>query len=136
MAHHKENFVSKYIFSMDHKMISKQFLITGMFMGAVAMVLSAIFRAHLENPESGIITPDEYLALVTIHGTIMVFFVLTGWLSGTFDNLLITLSQPAPITITSIVEFILFAAFIVLNVEGFNSSLLCSAITNTLIKLP
>jgi len=91
MAHHKENFVSKYIFSMDHKMISKQFLITGMFMGAIAMILSAVFRAHLENPESGIITPDEYLALVTIHGTIMVFFVLTGGLSGTFANLLIPL---------------------------------------------
>jgi len=91
MAHHKESFVSKYIFSMDHKMISKQFLITGMFMGAIAMILSAIFRAHLESPESGIITPDEYLALVTIHGTIMVFFVLTGGLSGTFANLLIPL---------------------------------------------
>ena len=95
MAHHKESFVSKYIFSLDHKMISKQFLLTGMFMGAVAMVLSAIFRAHLESPESGIITPDEYLALVTIHGTIMVFFVLTGGLSGTFANLLIPLQVGA-----------------------------------------
>ncbi|OUV56905.1 MAG: cytochrome c oxidase subunit I [Flavobacteriales bacterium TMED113] len=95
MAHHKESFVSKYIFSLDHKMISKQFLITGMFMGAIAMVLSAIFRAHLESPESGIITPDEYLALVTIHGTIMVFFVLTGGLSGTFANLLIPLQVGA-----------------------------------------
>ena len=75
-------------------MISKQFLLTGMFMGAVAMVLSAIFRAHLESPESGII-PDEYLALVTIHGTIMVFFVLTGGLSGTFANLLIPLQVGA-----------------------------------------
>ena len=68
MAHHKESFVSKYIFSLDHKMISKQFLLTGMFMGAVAMVLSAIFRAHLESPESGIITPDEYLALLQFMG--------------------------------------------------------------------
>ena len=42
--HHKENFFSKYIFSMDHKMIAKQFLLTGMFMGVVAMVLSALFR--------------------------------------------------------------------------------------------
>ena len=95
MAHHKENFVTKYIFSQDHKMISKQFLITGMFMGTIAMVLSAIFRAHLENPESGLITPDKYLALVTIHGTIMVFFVLTGGLSGTFANLLIPLQVGA-----------------------------------------
>ena len=46
MAHHRKSFVSKYIFSLDHKMISKQFLfLTGMFMGAVAMVLSAILEA-------------------------------------------------------------------------------------------
>ena len=76
--HHKENFFSKYIFSMDHKMISKQFLITGMFMGVVAMVLSALFRMQLANPgsknpilefllgsnyvtEAGAMTPDAYL---------------------------------------------------------------------------
>ena len=87
-------------------MISKQFLITGMFMGVVAMVLSALFRMQLANPGSenpilkfllganyltadGAMSPDAYLALVTIHGTIMVFFVLTGGLSGTFANLLI-----------------------------------------------
>ena len=46
--HHKENFFSKYIFSMDHKMIAKQFLLTGMFMGVVAMVLSALFRMQLQ----------------------------------------------------------------------------------------
>ena len=110
--HHKENFFSKYIFSTDHKMISKQFLITGMFMGVVAMVLSALFRMQLANPgsknpilefllgsnyvtEAGAMTPDAYLALVTIHGTIMVFFVLTGGLSGTFANLLIPLQLGA-----------------------------------------
>ena len=43
-THHKENFFSKYVFSLDHKMISKQFLITGMVMGVVAMLMSALFR--------------------------------------------------------------------------------------------
>jgi len=103
-GHHKENFFSKYVFSLDHKMISKQFLITGMVMGVIAMVMSALFRIQLANPgessgilsaflgrwaEGGVMSPDIYLSLVTIHGTIMVFFVLTGGLSGTFANLLL-----------------------------------------------
>ena len=103
-GHHKENFFSKYVFSLDHKMISKQFLITGMVMGVIAMVMSALFRLQLANPgesssilgaflgrwaEGGVMSPDIYLSLVTIHGTIMVFFVLTGGLSGTFANLLL-----------------------------------------------
>ena len=105
-GHHKENFFSKYVFSLDHKMISKQFLITGMVMGVIAMVMSALFRVQLANPgessgllgallgrwaEGGVMSPDIYLSLVTIHGTIMVFFVLTGGLSGTFANLLLPL---------------------------------------------
>ena len=103
-GHHKENFFSKYVFTLDHKMISKQFLITGMVMGVIAMVMSALFRIQLANPgesssvlstflgrwaEGGVMSPDIYLSLVTIHGTIMVFFVLTGGLSGTFANLLL-----------------------------------------------
>lgn len=103
--HHEESFVSKYIFSMDHKMISRQFLITAVIMAVVAMTMSIIFRMQLAWPgekfafvnailgdkwgKDGILDPNMYLALVTIHGTIMVFMVLTGGLSGTFANLLI-----------------------------------------------
>ena len=109
-GHHKENFFSKYVFTLDHKMISKQFLITGMIMGVIAMGMSALFRIQLANPgessgilstflgkwaEGGVMSPDIYLALVTIHGTIMVFFVLTGGLSGTFANLLLPLQVGA-----------------------------------------
>ncbi|GGI22473.1 cytochrome c oxidase subunit I [Pedobacter mendelii] len=105
-GHHKETLISKYIFSMDHKMIAKQFLITGIIMAVIAMGLSILFRIQLAWPdknfpfletflgkwaEGGRIKSDFYLALVTIHGTIMVFFVLTAGLSGTFSNLLIPL---------------------------------------------
>ncbi|MDB4676060.1 cbb3-type cytochrome c oxidase subunit I [Flavobacteriales bacterium] len=105
-AHHKESFVSKYVFSQDHKMISKQFLVTAVFMGIVAVALSVFFRLQLGWPgqpfsvletflgkwaPGGVLDRNAYLALVTIHGTIMVFFVLTGGLSGTFSNLLIPL---------------------------------------------
>ncbi len=102
---HHETFVSKYIFSMDHKMISRQFLITAVIMAVIAMTMSIIFRMQLAWPgekfafvnallgdkwaKDGILDPNMYLALVTIHGTIMVFMVLTGGLSGTFANLLI-----------------------------------------------
>jgi cytochrome c oxidase subunit 1 len=105
--HHEESFVSKYIFSQDHKMIGKQFLITAIFMGLVAMMLSILFRIQLAWPgessdflsfflgekwaPDGVLKEDMYLGLVTIHGTIMVFFLLTGGLSGTFSNLLIPL---------------------------------------------
>ena len=106
-GHHEESFVSKYIFSQDHKMIGKQFLMTAVFMGVVAMLLSILFRIQLAWPgessdfvsfflgdnwaPDGVMKEDMYLGLVTIHGTIMVFFLLTGGLSGTFSNILIPL---------------------------------------------
>ncbi|MDC3153490.1 cbb3-type cytochrome c oxidase subunit I [Bacteroidota bacterium] len=104
--HHKETFLTKYVFSQDHKMIAKQFLITGMFMALIGMAMSALFRVQLANPgkaypiletllgkwaPGGVLDPNFYLALVTMHGTILVFWVLTGGLSGTFANFLIPL---------------------------------------------
>ena len=106
MSHHKQTFVTKYIFSTDHKMIAKQYLITGIIMGVIGGFMSMLFRLQLAYPEQhftiieaflgkggegGQMTPDMYMGLVTIHGTIMVFFVLTAGLSGTFSNLLIPL---------------------------------------------
>jgi cytochrome c oxidase subunit 1 len=107
---HEQSFWSKYIFSTDHKMIAKQFLLTAVFMGVLAMMLSIFFRLQLAWPgksfpiletflgkwaPNGVLDSNMYLALVTIHGTIMVFFVLTGGLSGTFSNLLIPLQLGA-----------------------------------------
>ncbi|WP_224994995.1 cbb3-type cytochrome c oxidase subunit I [Cesiribacter sp. SM1] len=105
-AHH-ESFITKYIFTTDHKMIAKQFLVTGLLWAFVGGLLSMFFRLQLGFPEmsqewlrpllgdwinsSGKIDPNFYLALVTMHGTIMVFFVLTAGLSGTFSNFLIPL---------------------------------------------
>ncbi|RWX03609.1 cytochrome c oxidase subunit I [Flavobacterium cerinum] len=105
--HHKDTFITKYIFSIDHKMIAKQYLITGIIMGVIGVGMSLLFRMQIAWPEEsfkifeillgdkfapdGVMRNDIYLALVTIHGTIMVFFVLTAGLSGTFSNLLIPL---------------------------------------------
>jgi cytochrome c oxidase subunit 1 len=107
---HTETFISKWVFTTDHKMIAKQFLITAMFMAFLAMFMSLVMRLQLAWPNTpfpflenvlgkwgkdGVLDPGFYLALVTIHGTIMVFFVLTGGLSGTFSNLLIPLQVGA-----------------------------------------
>jgi cytochrome c oxidase subunit 1 len=109
---YQSSFIDRYLFSMDHKTISKQFLITGMFWAIIGSAMSVIFRIHLGFPNAdiswlqpllggwididpsngkGSLSPDFYYALVTMHGTIIVFFVLTAGLSGTFSNLLIPL---------------------------------------------
>ena len=109
--YHKETFITKYIFSQDHKMIAKQYLITGvLFMGVIGILMSLLMRLQIAWPEEpniifefflgkwapdGVMDADIYLALVTMHGTIMVFFVLTAGLSGTFSNLLIPLQLGA-----------------------------------------
>ncbi|HRI00286.1 MAG TPA: cbb3-type cytochrome c oxidase subunit I [Saprospiraceae bacterium] len=109
------NFLTTYIFSQDHKMIARQFLITGMFWAVVGAAMSIIFRIQLGFPDADIswlkpllgkwivvndagigrLEPEFYYALVTMHGTIIVFFVLTAGLSGTFSNLLIPLQVGA-----------------------------------------
>ncbi|MGB8191137.1 MAG: cbb3-type cytochrome c oxidase subunit I [Chitinophagaceae bacterium] len=104
--HHKETFITKYVFSQDHKMIAKQFLITGIFWAILGALMSVLFRLQLGYPDStfpiledilgrwakgGKLTAESYYALVTMHGTVLVFFVLTAGLSGTFANFLIPL---------------------------------------------
>ena len=104
--HHEQSFISKYVFSQDHKMIAKQFLITGMVWAVLGGLMSVLFRLQLGYPDAnfpwletilgkwakgGHISPEAYYALVTTHGTVLVFFVLTAGLSGTFANFLIPL---------------------------------------------
>jgi cytochrome c oxidase subunit 1 len=104
---HHQGFIAKYIFSTDHKIIAKQYLFTGIFWAFLGGLLSVVFRLQLGFPDmdlewlrpffgkwitvNGKLDPEFYLALVTMHGTIMVFFVLTAGLSGTFSNYLIPL---------------------------------------------
>lgn len=108
--HHHETFITKYVFSQDHKMIAKQFLITGMIWAIIGGFFSVLFRLQLGYPETtfpwledflghwakgGKLDPEFYYSLVTMHGTILVFFVLTAGLSGTFSNFLIPLQVGA-----------------------------------------
>src|ERR1700676_5617616 len=87
------SFIRKHVFSLDHKVIGKQYYGLGLTAVLIGMVLSWLMRFHLVWPAAkvpglellskvgapgGVITPEYYLSLLTMHGTLMVFFVLTN----------------------------------------------------------
>jgi len=93
MPHAPTGFISKYIFSTDHKVIGIQYYLLALTAVMVGIVLSLLMRFHLVWPGAhlpfvagGIMTPEQYASLVTMHGTIMVFFVLTTAPQGGFGN--------------------------------------------------
>jgi cytochrome c oxidase subunit 1 len=95
-AHHEQTFWSKYVFSTDHKMISMQYMFTGMFMALIGGFMAYAFRMQLafpgmEVPLYGLVAPSQYNALVTNHGTIMIFWVAMPVLIAAFGNFLIPL---------------------------------------------
>ena len=95
-GHHEQSFWSKYIFSVDHKVIGMQYMLTGMIMGALGGYLAYVFRMQLANPgESvpffGMVNANAYNALVTNHGTIMIFWFAMPVLIAAFGNFLIPL---------------------------------------------
>src|SRR5512138_604194 len=134
--HHKETFITKYIFSQDHKTIGKQFLITGIIWAVVGGLFSVLFRLQLGFPgqkfailetvfgrwaEGGQIKPEFYYALITMHGTVLVFFVLTAGLSGTFSNLLIPLQVGARDIASSFLKMLSYWFFFMASVVMFSS---------------
>ena len=103
-VHHHQapaGFVRKYIFSLDHKVIGKQYYFLALFSVFTGMILSWLIRIHLVWPNAhiwglsllspngapnGLIKPEYYLSLLTLHGTLMVFFVLTTAPQSGFGN--------------------------------------------------
>jgi cytochrome c oxidase subunit 1 len=94
-------FIRKYIFSIDHKVIGIQYIMLALTAVLVGMIMSVLMRMNLSWPGTnwpilgtlfpqgaphGVMTPEFYLSLVTMHGTIMVFFVLTTAPQGGFGN--------------------------------------------------
>jgi cytochrome c oxidase subunit I len=106
-GHHEElGFWQKYVFSTDHKMIGRQFLFLGLFMLLIGGLLAMMIRWELAWPETavpgagwipepymyeGIIPPQTYNAIFTMHATIMIFFVVMPIMVGAFGNFLIPL---------------------------------------------
>ncbi len=105
-AHHRESFITRYVFSRDHKMIGKQFLVMGLVNLFIGGLLALLVRWQLAWPETpvpgfgwvpeptmfdGAIPPETYNAFFTMHATIMIFFAVMPILVGAFGNFLIPL---------------------------------------------
>jgi cytochrome c oxidase subunit 1 len=93
---HAESFLSRYVFSTDHKTIAKQYLFTGLAMGIVGGLLAYVMRMHLASggqpvPGYGPVGPGLYNAITTMHGTIMIFWVAMPILLAALGNFLIPL---------------------------------------------
>ncbi|HXE90587.1 MAG TPA: cbb3-type cytochrome c oxidase subunit I [Terriglobales bacterium] len=94
-------FIRKYIFSLDHKVIGIQYYFLALVAVFVGMFLSLLMRIHLVWPMAhlpllGEIKPETYLTLLTMHGTIMVFFVLTTAPQSGFGNYVLPIQIGAP----------------------------------------
>jgi cytochrome c oxidase subunit I len=95
-GHHEQSFWSKYVFSVDHKMIAMQYMFTGMAMGIIGGFFSYVFRMQMAFPGHnvpgyGVVAPNEYNMLITNHGTIMIFWLAMPVLVAAFGNYLIPL---------------------------------------------
>ncbi len=89
---HPHSWVTKYVWSQDHKVIAIQYSITAIAVGVVAMVLSGLMRLQLGFPDTfSFIDPNQYYQFVTMHGMIMVIYLLTALFLGGFGNYLIPL---------------------------------------------
>src|SRR5712664_1306155 len=111
-AHHAPTgFIRKWVFSLDHKVIGIQYYFLALFSVFLGMSLSVLMRYHLVFPDAkvalfeklwptgaagGIMTPELYLSLMTMHGTIMVFFVLTTAPQSGFGNFMLPIQIGAP----------------------------------------
>src|SRR5512142_197960 len=95
------SFIRKYIFSTDHKVIGIQYYFLALTAVFVGIFLSLLMRIHLVWPNAhiwllGDIKPETYLTLLTMHGTIMIFFVLTTAPQGGFGNYFLPIQIGAP----------------------------------------
>ena len=90
--HDPQTFLTKYVWSQDHKVIAIQYMATAMAIGVVAIVLSMLMRLQLGFPGTfNFINPSNYYQFVTMHGMIMVIYLLTALFLGGFGNYLIPL---------------------------------------------
>ncbi|HEY5681342.1 MAG TPA: cbb3-type cytochrome c oxidase subunit I [Pseudomonadales bacterium] len=90
--HDPDTFITKYIWSQDHKVIAIQYGLTAIFVGLVALVLSGLMRLQLGFPDQfSFIDPGAYYQYITMHGMIMVIYLLTALFLGGFGNYLIPL---------------------------------------------
>src|SRR5579863_6686195 len=129
-AHAPQGFIRKYIFSLDHKVIGIQYFFLALTAVFVGMFLSLLMRIHMIWPTAvvplvGEIKPETYLQLLTMHGTIMVFFVLTTAPQSGFGNYFLPIQIGAPDMAFPVLNMLsfwtTFVAFVVLLAAFFVS---------------
>ena len=90
--HDPDTFITKYVWSQDHKVIAIQYSLIAIFVGVIALILSGMMRLQLAFPDTfSFIAPQDYYQFVTMHGMIMVIYLLTALFLGGFGNYLIPL---------------------------------------------
>ncbi|GLV22690.1 alternative cytochrome c oxidase subunit 1 [Sphingobium sp. TomMM35A] len=121
--HHPHSWVTRYVWSQDHKVIAIQYSVTAIAIGLVALVLSALMRLQLGFP--GVfpaIQPDNYLQFVSMHGMIMVVYLLTALLLGGFGNYLIPLmigARDMVFPFVNMLSYWLYLVSVIVLVAGF-----------------
>ncbi|CAD7338039.1 cytochrome c oxidase subunit I [Sphingomonadales bacterium 56] len=121
--HHPHSWVTRYVWSQDHKVIAIQYSVTAIAIGLVALVLSALMRLQLGFP--GVfpaIQPDNYLQFVSMHGMIMVVYLLTALLLGGFGNYLIPLmigARDMVFPFVNMLSYWLYLLSVIVLVTGF-----------------
>ncbi|HEX7743626.1 MAG TPA: cbb3-type cytochrome c oxidase subunit I, partial [Sphingobium sp.] len=121
--HHPRSWVTKYVWSQDHKVIAIQYGVTAISIGLVALVLSALMRLQLGVPGAfPAIQPDNYLQFVSMHGMIMVVYLLTALLLGGFGNYLIPLmvgARDMVFPFVNMLSYWLYLLSVIVLVAGF-----------------
>lgn len=121
--HHPHSWVTRYVWSQDHKVIAIQYSLTAIAIGLVALVLSALMRLQLGFPGAfPAIQPDNYLQFVSMHGMIMVVYLLTALLLGGFGNYLIPLmigARDMVFPFVNMLSYWLYLLSVIVLVSGF-----------------
>jgi len=111
--YHAKSFITKYVFSQDAKVIAIQYSFTAIAIGVVGLVLSSMMRLQLGFPDSfSIIDPADYYQFITMHGMIMVIYLLTALFLGGFGNYLIPLMVGARDMVFPYVNMISYWAYL------------------------
>jgi cytochrome c oxidase subunit 1 len=112
--YHAHSFITKYVFSQDAKVIAIQYSLTAISIGLVGLVLSWMMRLQLGFPESfDFIDPADYYQFITMHGMIMVVYLLTALFLGGFGNYLIPLMVGARDMVFPYVNMISYWVFLI-----------------------
>ncbi|WIW90593.1 cbb3-type cytochrome c oxidase subunit I (plasmid) [Sphingobium sp. V4] len=121
--HHPHSWITRYVWSQDHKVIAIQYSVTAIAIGLVALVLSALMRLQLGFPGTfSWIQPDNYLQFVSMHGMIMVVYLLTALLLGGFGNYLIPLmigARDMVFPFVNMLSYWLYLLSVIVLVAGF-----------------